>query len=227
MGPALRRHQLRDAVSCATWRPRRRSAHRWTSQSAPEELRSAEAIPGAARGAQMRRAPLRPFHLSQPRSWPASWRGSTLQAHGPSRRRMFLQVADVAAAIAAAVHAIRTASAEVNDEGDASDIARDRVDPSAIEPQRAAAPTGGLRPASAALRSRLDRMCSRSGASFYSILPLNVRSWPSRRQPQPARACCSPVRESMISVIWARCSVPHSQSGINARASVMPNAVMV
>ena len=34
-------------------------------------------------------------------------------------------------------------------------------------------------------------------------------------------------RESMISVILSRCSVPHWHSGINARASVMPKAVMV
>lgn len=33
--------------------------------------------------------------------------------------------------------------------------------------------------------------------------------------------------ERMISAILFRCSVPHSQSGINARASVVPNAVIV
>ena len=34
-------------------------------------------------------------------------------------------------------------------------------------------------------------------------------------------------RESMISLILPRCSIPHAQSGINAIPSVMPNGVMV
>ena len=54
-------------------------------------------------------------------------------------------------------------------------------------------------------------------------MPLNV----PKLAGSEADSTRSGERESMISVILSRCCVPHSQSGINARASVMPNAVMV
>ena len=77
----------------------------------------------------------------------------------------------------------------------------------------------------APMRETDAKRAGRCGATRSVVLRYPVRSAPD--QACDAGVPASGDRKCMISAIFCRCNVPHSQSGISARASVIPNAVIV